>query len=147
MSPVCRGRLIEWISPTEMGFNDHKFIKNGMTFADVNQSNYIGNCWYVAALASLTLKPDRLTWAIQLYTNNFSKEKYTFKFYHMGKWVEYVVDGLLPRVRSDFINATSNESVLNSCIFRRNFDKLIKISKPANNHTRPPNSAVYRKLF
>ena len=59
---------------------------------DIRQ-NAVGDCWFLASLASLATRPDRIHFVIQKSRNeNCDPENgYEFKFYRMGKWLTYKV--------------------------------------------------------
>merc|ERR1712025_316124 len=88
---------IQWIRAKELTPNA-RFIKNGTSVDDVNQG-YLGDCWFLSALASLA-ENDELFDKVVPDGQSFSKRKYNgifcFKFYKWGQWIEVVVDDYLP---------------------------------------------------
>ncbi|KAL8219797.1 UNVERIFIED_CONTAM: hypothetical protein K2H54_033879 [Gekko kuhli] len=77
-----------------------KFISQGMGKHDVMQQG-LGDCWFVAAAASLTLHPKLLKWVVpehQTFDNN--PGIFYFRFWQSEQWVEVVVDDQLPTTKN-----------------------------------------------
>ena len=65
----------------------------------------LGDCWYLAALAALTKRPDQLAFVVPADNyHGFDEGKYCgafhFRFYSLYhcKWIDIVVDDRLPAV-------------------------------------------------
>ncbi|XP_066511001.1 calpain-1 catalytic subunit-like [Hoplias malabaricus] len=89
-------RGVQWKRPKEL-VSDPKFIIGGATRMDICQGN-IGDCWLLAAIASLTLNGDILAHVIYP-DQSFSKDYagiFHFRLWQYGQWVEVVIDDLLP---------------------------------------------------
>ncbi|XP_063331653.1 calpain-9 [Pelmatolapia mariae] len=103
---------IEWKRPTEICKNP-KFILDGADRTDICQGQ-LGDCWLLAAVASLTMKKEALARVVppdqefdQRYAGIFH-----FQFWNHNKWLDVVVDDRLPTVRNRLImlhSASINE--------------------------------------
>lgn len=73
------------------------FIKDGLSRFDLDQG-HLGNCWFIAAAATLACKRSLFTKCVpedQNFHDNY-KGIFRFKFWQYGNWVEIVVDDQLP---------------------------------------------------
>ncbi|KAI5629924.1 calpain-8 [Silurus asotus] len=103
---------VEWKRPGEL-CSKPQFIISGATRTDVCQGA-LGDCWLMAAIASLTINKDIL--ARVIYPEQNFTDKYAgifrFQLWQYGKWEEVVVDDLLPTINGKllFVNsADQNE--------------------------------------
>uniref|UniRef100_A0A8C2IW50 Calpain 9 n=1 Tax=Cyprinus carpio TaxID=7962 RepID=A0A8C2IW50_CYPCA len=93
----------EWKRPGEI-CKDPKFITGGATRTDICQGQ-LGDCWLLAAIASLTLHEDTLKRVVP-HDQGFDRGYagiFHFKFWQHNKWLDVVVDDRLPCVRNNLV--------------------------------------------
>jgi len=89
----------EWKRPGELVANPQMFVGGASRF-DVKQGE-LGNCWFLAAVASLCSSNNTtLLDTVVPSDNSFEKGQYCgavhFKLWQYGEWVDVVVDDKLP---------------------------------------------------
>ncbi|XP_067223022.1 calpain-1 catalytic subunit-like [Chanodichthys erythropterus] len=114
---------IVWKRPSELVSPRKPFFTvDGISRFDYKQGSKLGNCWFLAAIGALTstddktllLKKDIINQVIpadQSFSNNYAGI-FHFRFWRFGKWIDVVVDDLLPTVDGDLIfvgSKTANE--------------------------------------
>nr|CAD7453235.1 unnamed protein product [Timema tahoe] len=115
----------EWKRPREISKNAQFFVEGPSRF-DIEQGS-IGNCWFLAAAANLTLIKNFFYNVIP--NDQGFDEKYAgifhFRFWQYGRWVEVVVDDRLPTKNGKLVYTRSSETnEFWSAIFEKAYAKL-----------------------
>ena len=93
-------RKFKWLRPSEI-VSDPKFFSDGKSRFDVCQGE-IGNCWFLAAVANLTMSPrqfDRVVPPEQSFAEGSYAGIFHFRFWQYGKWIDVVIDDRLPTIQ------------------------------------------------
>ena len=56
----------------------------------------IGDCWLLAAMASLATRQDLLYKVVQAFFNENYNGSFKFQFWNYGEWVDVIIDDFLP---------------------------------------------------
>nr|XP_046266467.1 calpain-2 catalytic subunit-like isoform X2 [Scatophagus argus] len=87
---------VEWLRPHELN-PDASFVMDGASRFDFKQGD-VGNCWFLSSIGALTFRKPLLAQVVP--PNQSFKDNYAgifhFRFWRFGKWVDVVIDDLLP---------------------------------------------------
>lgn len=102
----------QWMRPHKLCESPHMFVDGADRF-DVNQGE-LGDCWLLAALASLAMDHDLLHQVMDP-NQSFQEENgycgiFRFRFWQYGEWIEVVVDDFLPTLNGELAYIHSDES-------------------------------------
>uniref|UniRef100_UPI0037E79211 calpain-1 catalytic subunit-like n=1 Tax=Semicossyphus pulcher TaxID=241346 RepID=UPI0037E79211 len=88
---------VKWLRPPDLN-PEASFVVDGTSRFDFIQGD-IGNCWFLSAVGALTLRKSLMVQVVPLdqsFKDNDYAGIFHFRFWRFGKWVDVVVDDLLP---------------------------------------------------
>ncbi|XP_064113939.1 calpain-5-like isoform X2 [Macrobrachium nipponense] len=103
--------VVTWKRPHEIVDNPRLFVE-GVSANDVTQGQ-LGNCWFVAACATLTGVKELWHRVIPDYKDqeygDLHPGIFHFRFWRFGEWVDVVIDDLLPTIEGQLLFTHSRE--------------------------------------
>uniref|UniRef100_A0A8C2ZCJ4 Calpain catalytic domain-containing protein n=1 Tax=Cyclopterus lumpus TaxID=8103 RepID=A0A8C2ZCJ4_CYCLU len=106
---------VEWLRPAVkylicfyfLLVSDPVFCSKGASRFDFDQG-IVGNCWFLAAISSLTFKKSLFGQVVAL-DQSFSDYAgmFHFRFWRFGKWVDVVIDDHLPTLNNQLLSVRS----------------------------------------
>ncbi|XP_073407780.1 calpain-5-like [Dendrobates tinctorius] len=104
-------RVVEWKRPQDLVRAPRLFSDGGISPRDLQQGS-LGNCWFVAAVSCLAgdpsiwkkviPSPEEQDWPHSGASSSHSGI-FRFRFWRFGRWVEVVIDDLLPTSGGELI--------------------------------------------
>ncbi|XP_008849180.1 calpain-13 [Nannospalax galili] len=118
---------LEWKRPQDLTKGPPYFILEGASRFDIQQGR-AGDCWFLAALGSLTQNPQCLRKILmdQSYSHQYAGI-FQFQFWQCGRWVEVVIDDRLPVIGKNFlfVHPRRDNQEFWPCLMEKAYAKLL----------------------
>ncbi|XP_071377859.1 calpain-2 catalytic subunit-like isoform X2 [Centroberyx affinis] len=98
---------VEWLRPQDLNA-DPSFVVGGTSRFDFKQGN-VGNCWFLSSIGALTFRKTLMAQVVPLdqsFKNDYAGI-FHFRFWRCGKWVDVVIDDLLPTRNKEPVSVSS----------------------------------------
>ncbi|XP_078142886.1 calpain-1 catalytic subunit-like [Centroberyx gerrardi] len=98
---------VEWLRPQDLNDNP-SFVVGGTSRFDFKQGA-VGNCWLLSAIGALTFQETLMAQVVppdQSFKNDYTGI-FHFRFWRFGKWVDVVIDDLLPTRYGELLSVSS----------------------------------------
>ncbi|XP_032095109.1 calpain-13 isoform X2 [Sapajus apella] len=118
-----------WKRPQDLPGGAPHFVQDGVSRFDIQQGE-AGDCWFLAALGSLTQNPQYMRKILIDERQSFSHQYagiFRFRFWQCGQWVEVVIDDRLP-VQGDqclFVRPVRHNQEFWPCLLEKAYAKLL----------------------
>ncbi|XP_070773744.1 calpain-2 catalytic subunit-like [Enoplosus armatus] len=110
--PSWKEKQVEWLRPADIlkvqnNDNEPSFCTKGASRFDFGQGS-VGNCWFLAAISSLTFQKGLMVQVVPM-DQSFSNYAgiFHFRFWRFGKWMDVVIDDLLPTLNKRLLSVHS----------------------------------------
>ncbi|XP_069350859.1 calpain-13 [Eulemur rufifrons] len=118
---------LEWKRPQDLSNGPPHFILEGASRFDIQQGE-AGDCWFLAALGSLTQNPQCLQkiLMVQSFSHQYAGI-FRFRFWQCGQWVEVVIDDRLPAMGKEclFVHPRKDNQEFWPCLLEKAYAKLL----------------------
>ncbi|XP_072301741.1 calpain-1 catalytic subunit-like [Eucyclogobius newberryi] len=105
---------VRWCRPNKIV--DMLKIRGDPVFSSGGESRFdfaqglVGNCWFLAAISSLTLNKKLKAQVIPQQSFDDYAGIFHFRFWRFGKWVDVVIDDYLPVYQNQFFSVHSKQT-------------------------------------
>jgi len=103
---------VEWMRPADIvkaqnAKGEPSFFVESASRFDFAQGK-VGNCWFLAAIASLTFQKDLMVQVVPI-KQDFQDYAgiFHFRFWRFGKWVDVVIDDYLPTFQRELLSVSA----------------------------------------
>ncbi|XP_074251780.1 calpain-13 [Saimiri boliviensis] len=124
--PISR---VLWKRPRDLPGGAPHFVQDGISRFDIQQGE-AADCWFLAALGSLTQNPQYMRKILIDERQSFSHQYagiFHFRFWQCGQWVEVVIDDRLPVQGNQclFVRPLHHSQEFWPCLLEKAYAKLL----------------------